>query len=173
MVWWERAWRIAELRQRGDVLAAFVAACGGAERAWQARELAAEVCGLAYAGGDLDAAEDAVRTLQAWADDLADHPYRPGEPRPDAADRLTRDHFKDVLRETLTTPARDWMSGTRLSLDVHYQALCRARGLDPRIREDARYLYGRGTMALDLGHRAAAQREAARLRQLRETCVKW
>ncbi|MFE4574762.1 hypothetical protein [Streptomyces chartreusis] len=172
MVWWERAWRIAELRQRGDVLAAFVAACGDGERARQARELAAGVCGLAYAGGDLDAAEDTVRTLEEWADDLEDHPYRPGAARPDAADRLTRDHFKDVLREALTVPARDWMSATRLSLDVHYQALCRAHGLDRRTREDAFYVYGRGTMALDLGHRAAAERETARLRQLRETSVK-
>lgn len=77
-----------------------------------------------------------------------------------------------MLREALTTPARDWMSGTRLSLDVHYNALCRARGLDPRVREDAFSLYGRGTMALDLGRCGAAQREAARLRQLRETYVK-
>ncbi|MFE6944661.1 hypothetical protein [Streptomyces chartreusis] len=69
-------------------------------------------------------------------------------------------------------PARDWMSATRLSLDVHYQALCRARGLDRRTREDAFYVYGRGTMALDLGHRRAAEREAARLRRLRQTCVK-
>ncbi|MFG1668179.1 hypothetical protein [Streptomyces sp. Y7] len=170
MVSFGRAWRIAALRQRGVGPAAFVAACGGRdeERSRQARELATGVCTLAYDGGDLDAAEDALRTLEAWADDLGDHhPYRPGAPRPDAADRLTRDHFKDVLREALTTPARDWMSGTRLSLDVHYNALCRARGLDPRVREDAFSLYGRGTMALDLG-----RREAARLRQLRETYVK-
>ncbi|WP_405587133.1 hypothetical protein [Streptomyces sp. NBC_01092] len=152
-------------------MAAFVGACRGRddERAREARELAARVCALAYDGGDLEAAEDVVLTLEEWADELVDHPYHPGVPRPDEADRLTRDHLKDVLRDELTTPARDWMSGTQLSLDVDFNALRRTRGLDRRIREDAFYAYGRGTMALDLGHRAAARREVARLRELRDT----
>ncbi|MDO0912658.1 PucR family transcriptional regulator ligand-binding domain-containing protein [Streptomyces sp. DT2A-34] len=34
-------------------------------------------------------------------------------------------------------------------------ALRSVRGLDPQTREDVFYTYGRGTMALDLGHRAA------------------
>ncbi|MEJ8670594.1 hypothetical protein WKI71_25770 [Streptomyces sp. MS1.AVA.1] len=89
-------------------------------------------------------------------------------PPPDEADRLTRDHVKDVLRDHLTAPARDWLSGTKLSLDVCFFALRRVRGLDQRTREDVFYAYGRGTMALDLGHRAAAARELARLRELRE-----
>ncbi|QOV36399.1 hypothetical protein IM697_41455 [Streptomyces ferrugineus] len=164
----EWAWRIAELRQRGVGLAAFVAACGEDEaRALEARRLAA----LVYVTGDVDEAEGIVLTLEEWADDLAGHPHHPGVPRPDEADRLTRDHLKDVLRAHLTPPARNWMSGTRLSLDVSFHALRRARGLDPRIREDAYYAYGRGTMALDLGHRAAAQREVERLRELRDAHV--
>lgn len=160
----ERAWQAAESRQRAGALAAFVAACGeDDERAAAARELAARVL-----AADPDAAEEIVRTLTQWADELADHPHHPGEPRPDEADRLTRDHLKDVLRDHLPTESRDWMSGTKLSLDVAFFQLRRARGLDPQTREDVFYIYGRGTMALDFGHREAAQREVARLRALRE-----
>lgn len=163
----EWAWRVAEMRQRGGALAAFVAACGDdEERCRAARELAVRL--LASDPDDLDTAQEIVRTLADWADDLADHPHHPGVPRPDEADRLTRDHVKDVLRDHLTTPARDWLSGTKLSLDVCFFALRRVRGLDQRTREDVFYAYGRGTMALDLGHRAAAARELARLRELRE-----
>ncbi|WP_128432810.1 hypothetical protein [Streptomyces cyaneus] len=167
MVGVEWAWRIAELRQRGGALAAFVAACcDDRERAMEARELADRL--LASASVDLDAAEDTVRTLTEWAADLAEHPYRPRAPRPDEADRLTRDHLKDVLRDHLPTEAIDWRSGTKLSLDVYFFALRRVRGLCAQTREDVFYTYGRGTMALDLGHRAAAQREVLRLRELRD-----
>ncbi|MFF5481460.1 hypothetical protein ACFY5C_29620 [Streptomyces sp. NPDC012935] len=163
----EWAWQVAELRQRGGALAAFVAACGDDEgRCREARELARQL--LTSDPGALDAAHEIVRTLADLADDLADHPYHPGVPRPDEADRLTRDHVKDVLRDHLTAPARDWLSGTKLSLDVCFFALRRVRGLDPQTREDVFYAYGRGTMALDLGNRAAAARELARLRELRE-----
>ncbi|MEU9050067.1 hypothetical protein AB0D37_06625 [Streptomyces sp. NPDC048384] len=163
----EWAWRVAEMRRRGGALAAFVAACGDdEERRRAARELAVRL--LASDPDDLDTAQEIVRTLVDWADDLADHPHHPGVPRPDEADRLTRDHVKDVLRDHLTAPARDWLSGTKLSLDVCFFALRRVRGLDAQTREDVFYAYGRGTMALDLGNRAAAARELARLRELRE-----
>ncbi|MEV8089094.1 hypothetical protein [Streptomyces nigra] len=162
-----RGWRVAELRQRGGVLAAFVAACCEDEkRARAARRLGARLAGFAPA--DRTAAEEAVATLERWADDLADHPYRPVDPRPDEADRQTRDHYKDIQHERLTVAARDWRKGARLSLDVYLSQLSRARGLDPRVLEDAYYLYGRGTMALDLGDRATAVREAGRLRKLRD-----
>ncbi|MEV7002398.1 hypothetical protein AB0N62_32590 [Streptomyces sp. NPDC093982] len=155
------------MRQRGGALAAFVAACGDdEERRRAARELAVRL--LASDPDDLDTAQEIVRTLVDWADDLSDHPHHPGVPRPDEADRLTRDHVKDVLRDHLTAPARDWLSGTKLSLDVCFFALLRVRGLDAQTREDVFYAYGRGTMALDLGNRAAAARELARLRELRE-----
>ena len=162
-----RAWRVAELRQRGGVLAAFVAACCEDDgRARAARDLGARLA--AYGPADRWQAEEAVATLERWAGDLADHPYRPAAPRPDEADRQTRDHFKDIQHERLTTAARDWRSGTRLSLDVYLSQLSRVRGLDPWVREDVYYLYGRGTMALDLGDRATAARETARLRALRD-----
>jgi hypothetical protein len=155
------------MRQRGGALAAFVAACGDdEERRRAARELAVRL--LVSDPDDLDTAQEIVRTLVDWADDLADHPHHPGVSRPDEADRLTRDHVKDVLRDHLTAPARDWLSGTKLSLDVCFFALRRVRGLDAQTREDVFYAYGRGTMALDLGNRAAAARELARLRELRE-----
>lgn len=161
------AWRAAELRQRGGALAAFVAACTeDTEQAGRARELAARL--VASDAADLEAAEDIVSTLARWAEDLADHPCHPGESRPDEADRLVRDHVKDVLRAHLSAIERDWMSGTKLSLNVYFFALRRARGLDARTREDVFYIYGRGTTALDLGHRAAAQREVNRLRELRD-----
>lgn len=163
----ERAWQVAELRQRGGALAAFVAACADdEERARAAGGLAAQL--FASEPTDLEAAEWIVRTLTAWADDLTDHPHHPGAPRPDEADRLTRDHLKDVLRDHLPPQARDWMSGTRLGLDVSFFQLRRLRRLDPRTREDVFYTYGRGTMALDFDHREAAERELARLRELRE-----
>ncbi|MFE5188715.1 hypothetical protein [Streptomyces sp. NPDC056628] len=162
-----RAWRVAELRQRGGVLAAFVAACcEDGERARAARDLGARLA--AYGPADRWEAEKAVATLERWADALEDHPYHPGVPRPDESDRQTRDHFKDVQRDRLTVAARDWRAGARLSLDVYLGQLRRLRGLDPCVREDAYYLYGRGTMALDLGDRATAARETARLRELRD-----
>ncbi|MGW4083961.1 hypothetical protein ACWEGS_13090 [Streptomyces sp. NPDC004822] len=165
-----RGWRVAELRQRGGVLASFVAACcDDGKRAGAARDLGARLA--AYGPADRWEAEDAVATLERWAGDLEDHPYHPGVPRPDESDRQTRDHYKDVQRDRLTTAARNWRSGTRLSLDVDLSQLCRVRGLDPRVREDAYYLYGRGTMALDLGDQATAAREAARLQELRDAHV--
>ncbi|MGW1952236.1 hypothetical protein ACWCPI_05640 [Streptomyces sp. NPDC001920] len=164
----ERAWRFAELRQRGGALAAFVAACAESrERAERASTSAVRL--MSCGPSELDEAEDIVRTLTDWADDLADHPHHPGEPRPDEADRLVRDHVKDVLRDRLTVEARNWMSRTKLSLDVCFFQLRRVRGLDPRIREDVFYIYGRGTMALDSGRREAAEREVRRLRELRDT----
>ncbi|MDI9831918.1 hypothetical protein [Streptomyces sp. KAU_LT] len=166
-----RGWRVAELRQRGGVLAAFVAACCDDEkRARAARDLGARL--TAYGPADRWEAEEAVATLERWAGDLEDHPYHPGVPRPDESDRQTRDHFKDVQRDRLTTAARNWRSGTQLSLDVYLGQLSRVRGLAPCVREDVYYLYGRGTMALDLGDRATAARVTARLRELRDAHVR-
>ncbi|MGI5377351.1 hypothetical protein ACQEV2_24535 [Streptomyces sp. CA-251387] len=163
----EWSWQVAALRQRGWALAAFVAACtDDPERAREARKLAAQLLGPGPA--DLDAAHEIVRTLDEWADDLADHPHHPGEPRPDEADRQARDHVKDILRGRLAIADRDWMSWTKLCLDADFFALRRVPGLDRQTREDVFYTYGRGTMALDLGHRAAAERERARLSRLSE-----
>lgn len=163
----EWAWQVAELRQRGGALAAFVAPCtDDAEPAREAREMAARL--LTSDAADLDAAHGIVATLAEWVDELAEYPHHPGVPRPDEADRLTRDHLKGVLRDHLATEDRNWMSGTKLFLDVDFRALCGVRGLDPQTREDIFYTFRRGTMALDLGHRAASERELARLRALRE-----
>ncbi|GAA2449008.1 hypothetical protein [Streptomyces macrosporus] len=164
----ERAWRFAELLRQGSVLSAFVAACAdGEERAREARELGARV--FAADPADLEAVEGIVETLTEWAEELADHPHRPDEPRPDEADRQVRDFLKDVLRDELSSRARDWMSRTELALEVNFLALRGMRTPAPRTREDAFYLYGRATMALDLGYRAAAERGAESLRELRRT----
>lgn len=167
MVGMEQVWLFADLRQRGGALAAFVAACADdEERARAAGELAAQL--LALEPTELGAAQEIAWTLAEWADELADHPHHPGVPRPDEADRQARDHVKDILRGHLAIADRDWMSWTKLCLDVDFFALRRVRGLDQETREDVFYTYGRGTMALDLGHRAAAEREMARLSRLSE-----
>ncbi|WP_367038365.1 hypothetical protein [Streptomyces sp. Je 1-332] len=164
----EQAWQVAELRWRSNTLSAFVAACSrDEERARQARELAQQA--LECNPDDIEAIQEIqeiVWTLADSAEDLADHPHYPSEPRPDETDRLVRDHLKDILRNHLPTEARDWMSGTQLFLDVDFHALRQLPALDSRVREDVFYTYGRATMALDLGNRQAAERELERLREL-------
>ncbi|MQY05596.1 hypothetical protein [Actinomadura macrotermitis] len=161
----DRARRLAELRRRSAALSAFVAACAGdRERAREAGRLAGQVFAADLA--DVEAAEEAAETLARWADDLREHPHRPTEPGPEEADLRMRDHLKDVVRDHLPVEFRDWMSEARLSLEFGFRAMSRAS--DPRIREKAAYIYGRGTMALELGHREAADRELERLRELED-----
>jgi hypothetical protein len=170
MVEMEQAWAFADLRQQISTLSTFVAACSDdSERAREATQLAQQA--FASAPAELEAVQRIAWTLAAWAEDLEDHPHHPGELRPDAADRQVRDHVKDILRNDLPYDVRDWMSVTKLFLDVDFRTLSRSPALDPRTREDVFYIYGRGTMALDFGHREAAERELERLRNLRRTYV--
>lgn len=166
-----QAWQVAELRWRSNTLSTFVAACSqDEERARRARELAQQA--LESNLDDVEAIQEIVWTLADSAEDLADHPHYPIEPRPDEADRLVRDHLKDILRNRLPTEARDWMSGTQLSLDVDFHALRHLPALDSQVREDIFYTYGRATMALDLGNQEAAERELDRLQELRKSHAK-
>lgn len=167
----EHAWKIAGLRQQIGTLSAFVAACtDDSERKRNATRLAQQA--FASDPADLAAVQEIAWTLAEWAEDLHDHSCHPVEPRPDEADRQVRDHVKDVLHSHLPGDTRDWISGTKLFLDVAFRALSRLPTLDPRTREDAFYIYGRGTMALDFGHRGAAERELERLRKIQRTYVK-
>ncbi|WP_051836699.1 hypothetical protein [Streptomyces sp. NRRL WC-3742] len=160
-------WRFAELRWRCGTSAGFVAACtGDARRARTAAELGTR----AYAVAPLD-----LRALEAIAEELAvmereldDHPLKPVDPAPDELDRIIREHARDVLRPLLPDGHQQHWEYTRSSLDYHFRLLCGLPDLDPAAHRDAHYLYGRATMALDLGHSAAFGRAYAQLRALWE-----
>jgi hypothetical protein len=167
----QRAWQLAELRWWSSALAAFVVAyTADEERAREAAQIADSACSSDVEG--LEVVRERVQKLAVWAGELADHPHYPAESRPDEADRQVRDHLKDIVRDHLPAEFRDWMSGTQLSLDVTFQALRDASALDPRARQDAFYLYGRATMALEVGDRETAERELERLRDLRAVTVR-
>lgn len=85
--------------------------------------------------------------LGEWAKELADH----------------------LLRDGWSADTRNELAGLQLFLDVVFGALRRMRTLDAHAREDASYLYGRATMALDLGQFAVARRELLRLEELKKT----
>ncbi|GAA1583483.1 hypothetical protein GCM10009678_77690 [Actinomadura kijaniata] len=116
---------------------------------------------------DLDTARAGLDDLVDWADRWADHPHRPAEPRPDEADRQIRDYAKDAYPERLSVRQRDRVGRITLFMNVGLRALAGA-DLPRQVREDVFYLYGRVSMALDAGHLAAAERELARLEELRE-----
>lgn len=158
-------WRLAALRRDANALAPFVAyATDDPDTARRAPRLAARV--FAAAPADLDEAQDAVDTLRAWSRALTPHPHQPDTPRPAEADARTRDYVADIRREALDGAAPEWRFTVKLFLSVGLRELL-ARPLAPEVHEDARYLHARTTMALDLGHRAAAEAELARFQELR------
>ncbi|MFI6155960.1 hypothetical protein ACIBCA_25130 [Kitasatospora sp. NPDC051170] len=164
---WDRVWRFAELRWRCGTSAGFVAACtGDAGRARAAAELGARA--YAIAPLDLRALEAIAEELAVMERELEGHPLRPVDPAPDEFDRIIREHARDVLRTLLPDGHQYQREYTRSSLDYHFRLLCHLPGLDPATHRDAHYLYGRATMALDLGHAAAFGRAYARLRALWE-----
>jgi leucyl-tRNA synthetase len=160
----EQAWELADLWWRSNALSTFVAAyTNDADRAREARQLCDQLFGADSV--DLAAAEDIVSTLDGWAWELADQVPAPAEPRPDEADRQVRDYVKDVSRDRVPRELREWAERTQSFLDFIFKALIRGQALPAWVREDVRYVYGRATMAIDLGHRAAAERELERLRR--------
>ncbi|GAA1558445.1 hypothetical protein GCM10009827_094250 [Dactylosporangium maewongense] len=159
-----QAWELAHLWWRSNVLSTFVAAyTNDADRAREARQLCDQLFGTDSV--DLAVAEEIVSTLDGWAWELADQVPVPAEPRPDEADRQVRDYVKDVIRDRVPAELRDWAERTQLFLDVTYKAVMREQTLPARVREDVRYVYVRGTMAVDLGNRTAAERELERLKR--------
>ncbi|KDN81093.1 hypothetical protein [Kitasatospora cheerisanensis] len=163
-------WQRAEVSQRLDVLAGFVAVCvaGDEDARRRLALLTAEAeAALAASPPELDVAAQCLDELVHWAEeDWADHPYRPAEARPDEADRQTRDYAKDLRRAVLPVVLHDELACVELSLEVRFLALCRRRHLDPRVREDVFYVAGRAAMALDLGHLEAARREVRRMERV-------
>jgi hypothetical protein len=160
-------WEFANLRRQANYLGTFVAACtDDPKRAREARRLAEQA--FEPDPKSFYNLRQIVRQLAEWAKELADHPHRPPNPRPDMEDRQTRDYVKDLLQENSSANKRNELSGLQLSLDVAYDALRRMRTLDATTREDASYLYGRATMAIDLGQLTAAGRELLRLKELKK-----
>ncbi|MEU3598956.1 hypothetical protein ABZ714_09540 [Streptomyces sp. NPDC006798] len=158
-------WRLAALRRDANALAPFVAyATADPDTAREALRLSAQV--FAATPAELDEAQDAVDTLRTRADALTPHPHQPDTPRPSDADARTRDYVADIRREALDGAAPEWRFTVRLFLSVGLRELLR-RPLPPEVREDALYLHTRTAMALDLGHREAAEAELARFQRLR------
>ncbi|MFL1381984.1 MULTISPECIES: hypothetical protein [unclassified Nocardiopsis] len=163
-------WQRAEVSRRLDVLSGFVAMCAAGDndaRRRLARLVAGADAALSASPPDLVTASTHLDELVRWADtEWADHPYRPGEARPDEADRQTRDYAKDLRRAALPVSVQNEMGRIELSLEVRFLALCRRPGLGCRTRQDVFYVAGRAAMALDLGHLEAAEREIQRMGQV-------
>lgn len=153
-------WELAKLCRRANSLGSFVATCADdPDRAREARRLMEQAFAIDPANSY--EIEKIVRQLVEWAEELADHPHRPPDPRPDEEDRQARDFVHGLLRDRWSADTRNEMARLQLSLDVTFDALRRTQSLDACAREDASYLYGRATMALDSGDRTAAKGELA------------
>lgn len=162
----DATWEFANLYRQANHLGTFVAACtDNPERAHEARRLLEQA--FASTPKSFYNLRQIVIQLDEWAKELADHPHRPPNPRPDAEDRQTRDHVKDLLQEKWSSNTRNELSGLQLSIDVAFDTLRRMR-LDATTRQDAPYLYGRATMAMDLGQFTVARRELLRLQELKK-----
>ncbi|MEV7434064.1 hypothetical protein [Streptomyces griseoviridis] len=163
-------WQRAEVSRRLDVLSGFIAMCAAGDDDARRRLdqlVAGAHAALSASPPDLLLASDHLDELVWWADtEWADHPYRPVEARPEEADRQTRDYSKDLRRAALPVDVRDEMGRIELSLQVRFLALCRQPGVDRRMRQDVFYVAGRASMALDLGHLEAAEREIRRMEQV-------
>lgn len=164
------AWQLAELEQQVDAYSSFLDACPWTDTAvrLRCRDLA-DSARKALSLGMLDEG-------RFFSGQLVEHAWewrhRPGYPdvcRPEEADGRARDLVKDVLRRGDFAPIfRKQVSDLKLSIEVTYGRLIRHPDLDQCVRGGVGYVYGRATMALDLGHFAAAQRELARLRGMYE-----
>lgn len=164
-------WEFAKLCRQANYLGTFVAACtDDPERSHEARGLIDQ----AFASDPTSFYEinQIVRQLGEWAAELADHPHLPLAPRPDEEDRQARDYVQDFLRNERSADTRNRMASLQLSLDVTFDALRRMHTLDVCARQDASYLYGRATMALDFGDFISADRELVRLKELVEAHAK-
>ncbi|MEV0576507.1 hypothetical protein [Streptomyces sp. NPDC050392] len=166
----DEIWRRAEVTRRLDVLSGFVAMCvaGDDDARLRLTQVATDADeALSASPPDLVAASGYLDELVRWAEtEWADHPCRPVEPRPDEADRHTRDYAKDLRHAALPVHVRDEMGRIELGLEVRFLALCRQPELDCRIRQDIFYVAGRAAMALDLGYLEAAEREIRRMEQV-------
>lgn len=158
-------WRRATAAKRIDVQAGYLAArCADDPAAERELENLLDAARSALTLGQLSSAELLVAELVGWAQSWPDDPLRPQDPRPAEFDRQVRDYVKDDRREFLSRDERDSAADLQLSLDVALRSANRAcAGHSDHGLQDAYYLYGRATMALDLGHHEAARRELNRL----------
>jgi hypothetical protein len=98
-------WEFANLCRQANYLGTFVAACAdNPERAREARRLVEQA--FASDPKRFYNLRQIVGQLGEWAKELADHPHRPPNPRPDVEDRQARDYGKDLLQDK-------WSANTR------------------------------------------------------------
>ncbi|MEU7131941.1 hypothetical protein [Streptomyces sp. NPDC046261] len=162
------AFQRCEVSKRIDVLAGYLAWRYGDDA--DARRKAAGTAALgreALEESDIELARRHLADLEAEAEESADDPHYPCEPRAYEADAQVRDYVKDELRGRMAAKTRADRDGIRLSIDVtRNRLLFKAPALTTLDRHDVHYICGRATMALDLGHMDAARRERDRLREI-------
>ncbi|MGW7067056.1 hypothetical protein ACWGII_18540 [Streptomyces sp. NPDC054855] len=163
-------WQRADVARRLDVLSGFVAMCVAGDDDARRR--------LSQMVADTDAPSPPRPRIwwsprSVWTNSSAGLTRSgsitrivPWKPRPDEADRQTRDYAKDLRHAALPARARGEMGRIELSLEVRFLALCRQPGLDCRVGQDIFYVAGRAAMALDLGPLEAAEREVQRMEQV-------
>lgn len=162
-------WRLARVEQRIDAYASFLESCPWPDdEARRCFRRVVDAARTALALGDIGYAQDWLADLVGLAEDWR---VRPGFPEVRSAaqsDRLARDLVKDHLRLEFPTWFRDRIGALRLSIDVTYSRLSCRSDLDRCLRDELFYMYGRATMALDLGNIQAAEEELSRLRAIDE-----
>jgi hypothetical protein len=160
----------AELRKAFDVWGCYLDARTGEDEEVRGR-LRSMLESARTAADEGDAAVARARVSEMYDEARrAALPWAPPLPRPWEADDQTRDYVKDTPGHTLPPALRDRLDLIALHLRVTGRRLRSAPGLDAATRQDVFYLMGRATLALDLAHPAAAQRELDRLTALARRC---
>ena len=162
-------WQLARLEQRIHAYASFLEACPWPDD--EARRSYLNVVDLAQAElalGNVGEVQDCLWSLVEWAEPWRTRPGFPEVRSATQADRLARDLVKDHLRPQFPVWFRDRISSLKLSIDVTFNRLDSRSDLDRATRDELFYVYGRATMALDLGHIQAAEGELLRLKEVDE-----
>jgi len=160
-------WRLANLEQQIDAHTSFLEACPWPDE--QTRfscRLAVEAARSGLVRGSIGELSDLLADLIYLAEAWRDRPGFPEARSASEADRLARDRVKDHLRAEFPAQFRDRIGALKLSIDVTYNRLSCDSRLDRPTRYDVMYMYGRATMALDLGHVQAAEQELTRLKAI-------
>lgn len=162
------AWQLALLEQQIDAFSSFLSACPWTDPAMRltCRDLA-DAAREALTPETFGRARLDLNKLVDHARQWRDRPGYPGVHRPEVADALARDLVKDVLRRgDFPFLFRKQASDLKLSIDVVFRQLQRYANLDKGDGISASYVYGRATMALDLGDFVAAREELVRLEEM-------
>ncbi|MGW3088439.1 hypothetical protein [Streptomyces sp. NPDC001108] len=160
----------AELAKAFDVWSGYLGAETGEDPVVRERlRSALESARAAAAAGDREFARTRVADMYEEAEE-ARLRWAPTAPRPREADGQARDYAKDRLRGTMSVHRRERLDTLAILLRVGARRLLALPGLDGAVREDIDYITARASMALDLDHPVAAERELERLRALERRC---